>query len=722
MSDDEMSPSVEDWEDDSYVDDDEWDDDELVEDQTVEPTDVHDGDIDPDLVAAVDAIRPCWAEAVARHIEAHGRCDPTEFAAGTGILARVGRGTGLGRYETRERKNGLTYEQWVRITDWVGYRSRQRTTYTIGPDHRLGQTGVITHTVVLLDRRGRRWGIHDVPSDTSASARMVDAAAADLEVPFPPKYRHAIANMFRLLAADEMEVVSEVASTGWCLGLTPEHPARPTYLAPLGSITSDGVTAAHRVSAPVGSTGALSGIMSQVGFGGVDAPPDQAIAGVELFGAITPHRLDIPVALLGALWSSPLGLPSRPVVMVEGTTDSGKTILCTALMSFVAHVQPGAKDAATMSFRATTEAGARSRLGWHRDMLAFIDDYRRDEDDKRTNETMDAILSLVTQAGYGAPVAAKSTQTGGTRAVPDIRATVVISGEVAAHDQAIRNRTVVVHVGLEDHITERGGGFDHFRDSAGALPRALMADYLRWLCERVEAHADEPGGGLVHMMRTAAADARSWYTSHSGRRAAETVSGLAAGWTMFRRYARARGLLDHIPSESEVEAALVALADSQLGDDSSVDPGLRVLATIRDAVASAQGHFLSPNNERPNLDGCGWVREVSSSLDRETVRWAPKGQALGILADTHEYVIVTRAHIASAMRLANMTGLRPEQVHRALAEHHETNTEPGTRCSAQLVATRPKGWVIPAHMLGIGSTPNESTDDTDPDHIESDEV
>ncbi|MHB8290474.1 MAG: hypothetical protein ACYDEY_14820, partial [Acidimicrobiales bacterium] len=408
MGADEMEQSVDEWDDDESVDDEGWPDDPYVEDQTVEPTDVLDDDIDPDLVAAVDAIRPCWSDAVARHVEAHGRCDLAEFPAGTGLLARVGRGAGLGHYETRERKDGSTYELWARITDWVGYRARQRTTYTIGPDHRLGQTGVIVHTVVLLDRRGRRWDIHYVPSETSASARMVDAAAADLEVPFSPKWRHAIGNMLRLLAADEMEVVSEVASTGWCLGLTPEHPARPTYLAPFGSVTSDGVTAAHRVGAPVGSTGELSGIMSQVGFGGVEHPPDHAIAAVEMFGAITPHRLDIPVALLGALWSSPLGLPSRPVVMVEGTTDSGKTILCTALMSFVAAIRPGAKDAATMSFRSTTEAGARSRLGWHRDMVAFADDYRRDEADKRTNETMDAILSLVTQAGYGAPTAAKS--------------------------------------------------------------------------------------------------------------------------------------------------------------------------------------------------------------------------------------------------------------------------------------------------------------------------
>ncbi|MHB8221207.1 MAG: hypothetical protein ACYDHU_12955, partial [Acidimicrobiales bacterium] len=242
-----------------------------------------------------------------------------------------------------------------------------------------------------------------------------------------------------------------------------------------------------------------------------------------------------------------------------------------------------------------------------------------------------------------------------------------------------------------------------------------------WLCERIEAHADEPGGGLSHMMHTATADARNWYTAHSGRRAAETVSGLAAGWMMFRRYARARGLLDRIPSEAAVEAALVALADAQSGDDSSVDPGLRVLATIRDTVASAQGHFLSAANDRPSLDGCGWVKEVSSNTKGDTERWVPKGQALGILAATHEYVIVTRAHVAAAMRLASMTGLRPEQVHRALAEHHEANTEPGTRCPAKLVSARPKGWVLPAHMLGIGSVPDESVDDTDSDHIETDE-
>lgn len=713
VSKDEMNHEVDDWADDAWGggDDSQW---PMDEDQTEEPTDDVDG-IDPELIAEVESITvPLWREAIAEHVATGGKCEMVEFPVGSsGILARLGRGAGLGRYMDRKQEDGATKRYWAAWTRWVGYRARQKTTYTIGPDYRLSQVGIITHTIVLLDRHGRQWFGHDVPSETSASSRLVDLVSADLEVPFPPIQKHAIGNMFRLLGSEEIEVVVEVASTGWCLGLTNEHPTRPTFLAPFGSVTSDGVTDAHRVGAPVGSTGELSGIMSMVGFGGIgDVPPDQTIAAVEMFHAITPGRLDIPVALLGALWSSPLGLPSRPVVMVEGKTDCGKTLICTAVMAFTAAVKPGAKDAASMSFRSTTEAGARSRLAWHRDMVVVADDYRRDEADRRTNEQSDAILALITQSGYGAPTAAKSTQTGGTRAVPDIRATVIISAEVVAHDPAIRNRTVVVHVGLEDGITVRGGGFDRFRDEAADLPRALMADYLKWLCERVEVHADKPGGGLAYMMSTATADARDWHSTHSRHRAAETVSGLAAGWMMFRRYAKSRGLLDHLPSAGEVEAALVDLADAQDAGASEADPGTKILDTIRDAVASAQGHLLTPNNGQPaGRNAYGWVAEVSrGGANGETERWIPKGSPLGILTDTRRYVLLTRAHIQAAAKLARMTGLRPEQIHRALDPYHDGETEPGTRCASKLAPLRPKGWVIPAHLLGVELAPGEELD------------
>jgi len=509
-----------------------------------------------------------------------------------------------------------------------------------------------------------------------------------------------ISNALRVLGAADMPIERVVTSTGWVIGLDEEHPARPVYLAPSGSITPAGSDPAPQVAPPFDSLSALSGVMACYGYAGADAPPQDAVRCIRLFLDIVPSRPEVGAALLGALWSAPLRLETRPVVVVEGQPDSGKEILCTALVSFVAAIRLGDRQPPLLGLRGKSEFGVRSCLGWVRDTLVLADDYRLDGDSQRATKQADRLLATLAQIGYGALEGAKATSTGGARETHDVRATIVMSTETAPVKPAIRKRICVVSVGRSDGIISRGGGYDAFRDQAGALPRSLMADYLTWLAERIEAHADDRGGGLAALARRADADAHRFYLATDGRRAAESVAGLAAGWAMFRRYAVARGIVDALPSEEDVAAALATLVQANGSAAAEVDPAARIVETIRDAVASSAGHLLDTLSRQPSVAGpTGWVAKTSQGPNGGTITRDPCGPTLGVFTDTRDAIFVTARRLRVVARLAGLSGLRSEQLHRAMATVHIPVCVPGGRVPEPYVPGRPKGWLIPAHLV-----------------------
>lgn len=651
---------------------------------------------DAALAAAIDECAPDFRAAIETHVDSGGRSSGVPVPVDSYTAMVGGRHHGLGRWET-----GVDERQhWVPLTSWLAYRERQRSVHAVDAHGRLTAAPTITHDVRLVDARGSSWLVRDVPATDSASPRVVDLAAAPLAVPHDPAKRGAVSNMIRLLGSSTMPVERSVASTGWVLGLDEQHPNRPIYLAPSASVTPDGIDPDPQIAPPPGSSGGLTGVMAHYGFGGADSPPDEAVGAIRLFLDIVPHRPEVGIALLGALWSAPLGLATRPVVVVEGQTDSGKTLLCTALVTFVASITPGDRQAPLFSFQGTSEAGARARLGWARDTLVLADDYRRDGDNPRANEQADRLLATLAQLGYGAGTGAKATVSGGARETPDVRATVVISAETAPVESAIRNRVCVVHVDQSDGVTFRGGGYDAFRDQAGILPRSLMADYTRWLAERIEAHAGKRGGGLAFLAQRADDDARAFYLAADGRRAAESVAGLAAGWTMFRRYAVARGIACGLPSEEAVATALTTLVEINAAAATEVDPATRLVETIRDSVASAAGHLVDTRSRQPRVASpTGWVVESSVGPRGGTLSHRPCGPALGVLTDDYKSVFLTASHLRVAARLAGLSGLHPDQLHRAMASLHNGDTAPGGRVPESAIPSRPKGWLIPIGLI-----------------------
>jgi len=194
--------------------------------------------------------------------------------------------------------------------------------------------------------------------------------------------------------------------------------------------------------------------------------------------------------------------------------------------------------------------------------------------------------------------------------------------------------------------------------------------------------------------------ARRWYATRPGDRADEVVAALTAGWAFLRRYARARGIEEYLPSEALVEQSLVTLADAQAEGAAVVDPATLIVNAIRDAVESARGHLLSPAADAPyDAAACGWVTEVADGPRGSTSSTRPRGPALGILTNDRKWVVIAPGHVHAAARLAGINGLRPEQLARALDARHVGSSQPCGRVPAALHPRRIRGWVLPADEI-----------------------
>jgi len=691
-----------------------WDPSEDFELAFTPPDDTSPG-VDPALASAVNAIGPDFPSAIAAHIASGGTAPAVEFPLDGPWIARTGPHCALGRWVTYTDQEGVQRRRWESITTWIAYREVERLVHGIGRDNRLTEPLDARHDVRILDATGIRpegWLAKDVPLTASGNVIAVhDLARARLMLPSSTTHLRVAGSMMRVLGRTSLRVERTIAGTGWVLGLDPDHPNAVTFVAPNGSITAEGVTTDYQVVPPIGSTGDLPASMALVGFTGATAPVDQSVEALRRFLAITENRT-ITIGLLGALFSAPLNLAARPVVMVAGRTDSGKTMLAAAAMRFLADIADP-DDAPLFGFAGTSEAGARARLSWARDLAVLADDYRHDgSSGRRANEAADQLLTTLTQAGARGGGSAKGTRDGGARTPAAIRSTIIVTAETASVEPAIRNRTVVIEVGPSDGIVNPGFAYDEFQDLDNTLPRSLMAAYLRWLAGRIDARSDDPGGGLTALTHRANADARAWRRQAGMGRAAIAVGGLHAGWRMFRRFARAAGIEEALPSADEVEDALRSLADVNALAARSLDPAARLIETLADSVRSGAGHLVSTDGHEPEVPAAtGWTLRVTEGQHFNETR-IPNGPEVGVVARDKKTVFLTRLHVQAVAKLAHLDGLTPGQLHAGLEAVHVGKTHPGDRVPESAVPGRPKGWLVPIGRVLAGLGDDEEPETT----------
>ena len=613
-----------------------------------------------------------------------------------------GRRHGLHLTKMSQDISGQETETTEQITDWVAWRPEVITRLRINDRCQPESVGVEEYTVEVVTSTGRRYSRDGFTAKESTSARdVIDATNAGVELPILRAHQAMADNMLRTLGHDEQRTVASYTSIGWCYpdGIT------PVYLCPNGSISPDGVTDEYTVGTPAGSDTAGRGTaMRRTGFSNADVPVDEAIDTIRLFCEIAPTHPEIAIALLGLVFSTPLRLTSRAVVVLTGETDSGKTLLSSAVQSFFSEIAIGGKDTSSLYIPQSSSVGAAGVMAWYRDGLAVCDDYRRTDDDKNANSRMADVMSAIVQAAYGAAPGAKSTQTGGMRGSRDQAASALITAEVSADQTAIRNRSITVLLGRADQVTERGGPLDAFKLSAqkGAA-RSLMAHYLTYLARRAAAKPN----GLALLAKTMQKRAYSHLTQLDGQRNAETVAALATGWEIFREFAVDAGIEAFLPSKTMVQRTLRALAASNAESAIESDPGRRVLAQMSAMLAGNCGHLLSCSDDRPVIDGYspGWVRtEISSGLHGETERWDRTGSMLGIVSEDQSAILVGKTGIQAAMQAAHLDGLTLKQVCDAVARSAVPGSKPGERCPSSLgIPRRPAGFVLPVELFGLGS-------------------
>ncbi|MHB8220463.1 MAG: hypothetical protein ACYDHU_09120 [Acidimicrobiales bacterium] len=663
--------------------------------------------------AGMSVSRAIGALVSGRQVSAHYRVG---LGGETAVISTDPREHGLNvwRQERTPDTKQLTWVQHV-ITPWVAWRPKVTRHLEVGHDCRAKEVSDDEWSVELVVASGRRWRRGGLTAKESLSLDALDELASGAPMPISGLDIGHVRNMLRMLPPAEK--VEEYHSTGW---LAPPDSDGPVWLAPAGSVDADGPTDAYTIGPPVGPANERSIVpaMAAMGFIGTeDVPIDDQFKALKLFLGITPHRPEIPIALLGAVWSSVIRPSVRAAVMLAGEKDSGKSLLAAATMRYVSSA-PARSRLPNMPIPRSSVAGALARARWHGGIW-FVDDYQLDPDPHaRANAQAADVLGVVIRAAYGGQGEAKATQTGGARGVSQVTTTALITGEAKAASSSVFSRSVVLPVSAADGIARRGSEIDRFidRDAKSNGARALMAGFIRHLAGRMRDGHRSLSDLTEHSDRIK----HRWDAAHGdlGGRNVETVAVLAAGWDAFRRYARSIGRESTLPSEDEIEAALVRLVATGAVEAQASDPGLIVLEQIGAMLGGCTGHLVMPDGSQPQIRGCGWVTSTSEG-EHYSTQHRGGGVVVGVVTADLRHCVLMRAGVQEAARRGRIDGLTAAQIHASLARHHVGETRPGERVARSLASTRPAGWVLPLSAIGVGDDshdlPAEAGSDEDPD-------
>jgi len=602
------------------------------------------------------------------------------------------------RTEKTPESGEVTWELHV-LAPWIAWRPKVTRHLDIGHDGKPKDLADDEWCVELVTASGRRWRRGGLTVKESLSLDALDELGSGQPMPISALDIGRVRNMLRVLPPAEK--VEMFHSTGWAV---PDGADGPVWLSPKGSVDADGVTDAWTIGPPVGAIDDRSIVpaMAAMGFGGTeDVSLDDQFEALKLFMRITPNRPEIPVALLGAVFSSVMRTSVRAAVMIAGTADSGKSLLAATTMRFVSSA--AARDRqVSMPIPGSSAPGALARARWHGG-LWFVDNYFLDPDPHaRANAQAANVLSVVIQASYGSQGEAKATQIGGARGVSQVTTTALITGEAKAAGSGVFSRQVVLPVSHADGIRQRGSEIDDFidRDAKTIGARALMAGFIQDLARRMRDNTRSLADLTVRSDRMK----HRWDSSHGdlGGRNVETVAVLGAGWEAFRIYARSIGREPTLPSPEVIEAALVRMVATGAREAEDSDPGLVVLEQLGAMLGGCTGHLIMPDGSKPHLQGCGWVTSTSEG-DHSSIQHRGGGIVIGIVTNDRKHAVLMRAGIQEAARKGRIDGLTTAQIHAALERHHvATETKAGERVSKSLVTTRPAGWVVPLGVLGVG--------------------
>ncbi|MGI8753262.1 MAG: hypothetical protein ACR2MN_13275 [Acidimicrobiales bacterium] len=562
--------------------------------------------------------------------------------------------------------------------------------------------------VLTADGRWHSAGHQLVEDSVLAAQRMLVRSAAPVRL-WSSRDWHVIQDVLQVLGEGE-DGQTWQTSMGWHGGssytaatsdMTPAGP-EPGTLRALPEITNVG-------GKTVVTTGQLKPALANIGWPKVPitlAEHRRAAKAVKGFLGLTPNRPDIGATMLGTLFAAPLGLPSRPAIVVDGGSEIGKTLYLRCAQAFVSGV--GVRNG-SLSFSLSgtyTPKGCLVVMRQYDDGVFFLNDYclngPKRKDDLAT-ETVNAALKAAFEESAGGV----STQSGGHAGRRDPRCAVIVSAEERASGQGIVNRCIELHMLAGDlvlGVRDPGGWVEEWDDTG--LARELYGGYLAYLAER---RAELGPDGMVGWANEVT---RTMNAAHGVSRASDLVAGIATGWAVFRTYATAVGVADLIPTARDITTTLGSVVERSEVRNAEEAPVEVFLSAARDWMATGAAYLAGPQHEAlpvedPDLNAFGW--RVN---DYEVAEHQMTAICLGLVQPASpdgRLILLQRQGVEKLWRAMQ----RPEkvgQIYSALEERHVVEEHRGV-VAPQLgltTGTPPRGFAIRPEALGLVSEPYTS--------------
>ncbi|WP_285117296.1 hypothetical protein [Leifsonia sp. fls2-241-R2A-40a] len=601
----------------------------------------------------------------------------------------------FGLYKSRKDEDGKwTYDQ---ITDWIAWRPSVIRQQVIDAS---GRAIEITneHSVQIIRKDGRTRTVDGFTDEKSMSAKAVhNRLDFGVALPTSSTDKDHVSNMLATLCFDEKDALETYTNLGWYHDTDRKQ---HVYLAPAGSVTAAGATHDYDVAAPAGSDdGALNDAAVTIGY---DYVPDRndirgVAEAIPAFTRIFPRRRDVSTALLGLAFISPLMLPARTSCFLVAQPEIGKSQAATAVQAFFSPVLD-AKNFTGGSLLSDTTVAVSVKASWLRHCLGIWDDFK-DTGDAQANQRVRQNAVTGINVAYGQSGGAGGTRSGGLRTARRAETTSLLTGEGMPKGHGFLSRTIPLELQAGDvALTPVGTSpFDVFIRDHSEDARALFGAYLQWIAAKLDQD------GITAFKANNDKLKKDWQQRSIGR-ATELGAILATGWARFRQFAIEMGFEDLLPSAAVVDEQLLELVQASANNVISATPAKEVIAAVRDALQSAEGYLIRADEAAPTFAEAaqmGWKQTIRDGV----IQYVPGNSQMGVLSVDGQWVcIINDAQKRVAKKIA-LDGVPADQMTRDAQTVVKEDTVAGNRSPKNLFPTRPRGWVIPAHMLDIGDAP-----------------
>lgn len=448
----------------------------------------------------------------------------------------------------------------------------------------------------------------------------------DLVLPASTLDRRHLVEVFFSFRETERRRIRLRRHLGWT-----KHAGTTVFAAPAGSIGANGPIAGVEVGSAPGSDDTSCPVALRTIGWPRTADGDELRQAIRSIGDLIGihRRPEVGVALIGGVFSGPLGLTQRPAVIAVGEGQRGKSAEFSRLHAYVS--TRADRGAAPVRMQDATVAGVDAVVGWFGPLTCWLDDFKPATEDRK-NEVMIAVFEGAVRGAYEDATASKSTQKGGMRQtnLPQ-RCGVVVTAERASLVHTTVERGVELGFERGDIDTSGSRGpLDVWREKfidTGAA-NALFGSFVAWCAGRIDA---TPGGVAAWQQGNDRLRLDCFATLLNGR-AGETVAPIAVGWEMLRRFATEHGVADELPTETEIEASLRTLVASNVVVHGEASAATMLADVIADHLRSGRWHVTAcEDGGVPTAvvrSACGW-RQSTVWPDQ----WEPRGTRAGWLRD-----------------------------------------------------------------------------------------